>query len=544
MLYRVISRILGKYLFYFSLILFIPLVVSLYFDFIEKSLHPKSSLAFLETIVISFALSFVFRFWGRKSRGNLHRRESIFLVVLIWLMSALVGSFPFIFSGTLTDPIDAYFETMSGFTTTGASVICPKKYDGAGREVLIHDTNVHIPHKTYSYYGTIAPIRDPNTRTIVYTGVEAVSKGVLFWRSFIQWLGGMGIVVLFLSILPNLAVGGRFLFQTEVPGPTKEALTPRIQETSSILWKLYLGMTVAEIFLLIWTNPKMPLFDVFCTTFSTLSTGGFTVRNASIAAYNNPYTDWIIIFFMIFGSVNFAYYFHLIKRKFQRVYEMDLFVFLGFIIIGAILVSLNLIGSPQVLSDGSEITYTTGQAVRYGVFQAVSAQTSTGFATANYDMWPFAPQLIMLLLMFVGGMSGSTAGGIKTSRFYILFKIVIDKIEEIFRPEKVRPLRVGQKELDNKIRSTVLVFFVIAVFFAVAATVALTLNGVDPETSISTVTCMLNNIGISFRATGPTGTFSILPPLSKIISIFLMLLGRLEFFAVLLLFIPSFWRHK
>ena len=459
-------------------------------------------------------------------------------------MSALIGSFPFIFSNTLANPIDAYFETMSGFTTTGASVICPKNYDSSGKEIPFHETNINVPQKTYSYFGTIAPIRDPKTNTIAFTGIEAVSRGVLFWRSFIQWLGGMGIVVLFLSILPNLAVGGRFLFQAEVPGPTKEALTPRIQETSSILWKLYLGMTIAEIFLLIWTNPNMPLFDVFCTTFTTLSTGGFTVRNDSIGAYNNPYTDWIIIFFMLFGSINFAYYFHIIKRKFQKVYEMDLFVFFGFIIIGSVLVSINLIGSKQILSDGSNMIFSSAQAFRYGVFQAVSAQTSTGFSTTNYDSWPFAPQLIMLLLMFVGGMSGSTAGGIKTSRFYILYKIVIDKIEEIFRPEKVRPLRVGKKPLNIKTHSTVLVFFVIAVFFAVAGTVILTLNGIDPETSISTVTCMLNNIGISFRATGPAGTFAILPPLSKIISIFLMLLGRLEYFAVLLLFIPSFWRHK
>ena len=286
----------------------------------------------------------------------------------------------------------------------------------------------------------------------------------------------------------------------------------------------------------------MPLFDVFCTTFSTISTGGFTVRNDSIGSYNNALTDWVVILFMLIGSINFGIYFHILRRRIYKIYDMDFLVFLLFILGGSLFVSFNILGFTQTLPDGSEITLSLGQALRYGFFQTISAQTSTGFTNINYDIWPFSSQVILLLWMFVGGMSGSTSGGIKTTRFYILFKIICDKIESIFRPEKIRHLRIGYKDINVKISTTVLVFFALAIFSAVIGTFGMIINGVDPETSLGVVGCVLNNVGYAFRAAGPDGSFAILPPMSKIISIFLMLLGRLEYFAVLLLFIPSFWK--
>lgn len=544
--YKQISLFLGKYLFFFSLILLLPLGVALYYDFVADSKfypQPHASLAFFFTTLISLALSLFFFLAGRGPKSALGRKEGILLVVLIWLISCWVGSLPFLFTKTLSSPIDAYFETMSGFTTTGASVFHPKEYDREGREIPIHYQNPKVPGKTYVFYGTIAPVKDSKTGKVLYEGVEAVSRGVVFWRSMIQWLGGMGIVVLFLAIFPTLAVGGKFLFHLEVPGPIKESLSPLIKDTASILWKLYISLTIAQIYLLIWTNDSMPLFDAFCITFSTLSTGGFAVTNGSIGSYHNFHTEWVVILFMILGSINFNLYFHLIRRKLYQIYEPDFLFFILVTLLGGMAVSFTLIGTPRQSLEGVQLgIYSLSSAFRDGFFQSVSAQTTTGFATTNYDLWPYAPQLFLLLLMFVGGMAGSTAGGIKTSRFYILFKILRHKLEEIFRPEKVLKLKIGGKEIDAKTEITVLAFFTVVILFAALGVCILVVNGVDTESAMGAIACMINNIGLGFRAGGPTQSFAFLPPLSKIVSIFWMLLGRLEFFAVLMLFVPSFWR--
>jgi trk system potassium uptake protein len=547
MSYKEVCRFLGNYLLYFTIVLCIPLIIALYYEFIEnpiKNLQPNSSLAFLETIVICLAIGFIFKFIGRRAKHALYKRESILLVVLIWLITAFVSSLPFTLSNTLDSHVDAYFEAMSGLTTTGSTVMCAKAYDNSGKEILLEDTNVHVPFKKYTYYGTIKPVIDKNTGKTLFTGVEAVSKAVLFWRSFIQWLGGMGIVILFLAVLPSLAVGGRFLYQMEVPGPTKDALRPRIKETASILWKLYLFLTILQIVLLIWTNPEMQLLDAFCITFSTLSTGGFSIKNASIGAYHSAWTDWIVIIFMFLGSVNFVIYFHILKKKIYKVFEPDFLLFFIIIIIGSILVTGFFYGNYSIFSDQPQTNYTLAHAIRTGTFQAVSAQTSTGFVTANYDLWPFPSQLIMLILMFIGGMAGSTCGGIKTSRYYLLSKTLFRKIESIFRPDLIHSVKAAGQEIDTNTQMTVMAFFCIALFFTVLGTTALVLNGIDPETSIGSIACMMNNIGIAFRAAGPTSSFAFFPVFSKIVSIIWMLLGRLEFFAVILLFLPSFWKSK
>ncbi|MEI6241870.1 MAG: TrkH family potassium uptake protein [Chlamydiota bacterium] len=543
MKYREICKILGKYLFCFTFILFIPLAVSIYYEYIHPDAGPSSSFAFFETIIVSTVLATALLFFGRKATETLRRKESIFLVVVIWLLSCILAACPFYFSNTLENPFDACFESMSGLTTTGATVMYPKAYNASGKEIPIQCTNFHVPEKTYTYFGTIKPFRDPQTQLIKATGIEAVSRGILFWRCFIQWLGGMGIVVLFLAILPTLSVGGKFLFEMEVPGPVKETLTPKIKDTASILWKLYLVLTIAQVYLLILTNPKMPLFDAFCITFSTLSTGGFSVQNQSIAGYHNPYTDWVVIIFMILGSLNFSIYFQIMRKKWRQIYEPDLLFFLSIIFFGALFVSFYLIGQERVCLDGSKGIYTFAEALRDGTFQAVSAQSSTGFVTIDYDFWPYAPQLALLLLMFVGGMSGSTAGGIKTSRFYILFKITHHKLESLFRPERVHKLKIGDREIDEKTMGIVLTFFFIAIGCAAFGVFLLVMDGIDPETSLGAIACMMNNVGFAFRAAGPAFSFAFFSDFSKVISILWMLLGRLEFFAVLLLCLPSFWKR-
>lgn len=544
--YKIVLRILGKYLTYFSITILIPLFVSLYYQFISKTAnHPQehSSLQFLQTFIICILFGLSLQFMGRKAEGSLMKRESILIVVLIWILTPFISALPFYLTKTLENPADAYFEAMSGLTTTGASVMHSKAYSPDGAEIPIKITDIHAPERTYSFYGTIKPIIDPiNGRT--YVGIEAVGKALLFWRSFIQWLGGMGIVVLFLAVLPALTAGGKYLYQMEVPGPTKDTLAPRIKETASILWKIYLAFTIIQIYLLIWTNKEMPLFDAFCITFSTLSTGGFSVHNASIGAYHNAWTEWVVIIFMIIGSTNFAIFFHLIRRKLYSLYEPDYLFFYFVTFIGAFLVIFSIIGHKQYPLDGPQSVYTFSQAIRDGAFQAVSAQSSTGFTTTNFDLWPFGPQVVMLILMFIGGMSGSTSGGIKTSRIYILGKIIKYKIRSLFHPEMIYKLKIGKQEIDSKTANTVLTFFTIVIIFAVSSTLILTFDKIDPETSVSVVACCLNNVGLAFRAAGPTESFAFLSNFAKVFSSFLMLLGRLEYFTVLLLFIPTFWKKS
>jgi len=459
-------------------------------------------------------------------------------------MSTILGAMPFYFSRTLENPLDAIFESMSGFTTTGVSVFNAKAFDKNGIEIPIIVTDPYVPEKSYTYYGTINPVRNLLTNEIIYSGTEAVSKGILFWRSFTQWLGGMGIVVLFIAILPALAIGGKFLFEAEVPGPTKDTIVPRIRETSSILWKLYVGLTLLEVLLLIWTHPSMPLLDAFCITFSTLSTGGFSVTNESIGSYNNPATEWVVIVFMILGSINFALYFFILRKKFYRLKEPDLFLHLLIVFGGCLLVSCYLFGQTNLELNGTSSPFTVSSAIREGVFQAVSAQTCTGFSTTNYNFWPFPAQLTLLLLMYLGGMSGSTSGGVKTSRIMILYKVISHRIENMFKPDVVRKLRIGNKEIIPSISVSVLTFFTMIVLFTILGTFLLVFCGIDPQTSISSVASMLNNVGLGFRAAGPTSSFAFFTAGAKIVSIFLMLFGRLEFFVMLLLFIPGFWKNK
>lgn len=548
MVVRKICQILGKYLTYLSIALCLPLLTAIYFQFIANPAdhpQPHSTLAFFFTLLICLVLSQALRIVGGNPTEQLYRRESIIIVVLIWIVTSIVSALPFYFSRTLVHPLDAYFEAMSGLTTTGSTMIAAKAYDpSTGVEIPIHITDLRAPDKNYTYWGTVTPIRDSDTHLILYSGVEAVSKALLLWRSLLQWIGGMGIVVIFLTVLPALGVGGKFLYQIEMTGPIKDGLTPRVRQTAARLWKLYVFFTLLAIFLLLLTNRSMPLFDAICTSLSTVSTGGFAVRNDSIASYQSIATESIVIAFMIIGSINFSLFFHAMRLKFFRIYVPDFFLFLSIALSSCIIISLLLIGQKNVGLEGGEGIYSVGEAFRQGCFQSLSLQTTTGFVTANYDRWPFAAQMLMLILMFVGGMSGSTAGGIKTSRFYILYKIVLHRLESLYRPDSVRKLRIGTSEVDDKNALTVLAFFCIVAFFVILGTVALVLDGIDPETSFGLIACFMNNVGAAFRAAGPTDSFVFLSGFSKILATFWMLLGRLEYYVVLLLLLPAFWKNR
>lgn len=547
MLWYDISKILGYFLLYFGLTLLFPLGLSVYYEvYSTADAHPQphATIPFLESFVISVLAAFLLIWIGRRATGNIYRREGLALVVFIWFLAPAFAALPFTLSGTLQNPTQAYFEAVSGLTTTGATVMWPKKYDEAGKEIPIEKVVCGSLETTYTFWGNITPVRDDRNGEIVYEGVEAVGKAILFWRSLLQWIGGVGIILLFASILPALGVGGKVLLQAEQTGPLKSSLTPRLKETAAHLWKIYFGLTVLQIILLMLTNDEMPLFDAVTITFSTLSTGGFSIKNASIGFYQNAWTEWIVIIFMILGSINFTLYFYALAGKFYRIYDLEFFLFLAILFSACALGAFLLIGTPEDLLTGVSKNFEWEEAIRIGTFQIVSANTSTGFAVANYDRWPHAVQALLLIVMFVGGMSGSTAGGIKIIRHYILFRIAQYRVESLFRPENIRNFRIGDRALDNSSAIMVLCFFLVVVASAVFGTYTYILTGVDPETSIGCVACMLNNTGAAFRVAGPAESFAFMSNFNLVFSSILMILGRLEYFAVLAILVPAFWKQK
>lgn len=548
--YRHVSRILGVYLFVFCGIMALPLLVATYYEFIANPIthpQPHSTVAFAESILICALLGALFRYFGRRAKGELYRRDALALVVSIWFLTGAVASLPFSLSGTLESPLDSYFETVSGLTTTGASMMTAKQYNQEGKEIPIEHIVLGTSPTFYHFYGTITPVRNPETGEIVLEGLNAVGRAILFWRSFLQWLGGVGIVLLFLAILPALGVGGKVLYQAEATGPLKDALTPRIKSSAGLLWKTYLILTIIQIVLLMATNGRLFLLDAVTIAFSTISTGGFSIRPNSIGFYESLWTDNIVLIFMLVGSINFALWINLARRKFSSLWDPELIVYLIVVMASSLLVAVVLIGVPALLltsETSSPPSFTFWSGLRYGAFNLISAISTTGFATANFNLWPFGAQVIILVFMFSGGMSGSTAGGIKIIRESILVRSTLDKIQSLFRPHRVHVTRIGHSRIDTDKITTIFAFFFIVVVFAIVGTFIMVLDKIDPITALSMNACFLGNVGFAFGAAGPTQSFAFLPVTSEIVSILWMIAGRLEYFALLVILLPDFWRRR
>ena len=542
-----IARVLSRYLLAFAVVLLIPLGVSYYYDTLGA--NPRwttapAAGAFLKTIGVTLITAALLALFGRKASGRLYRREGLLLVALIWLLTPALGSLPFLFNKTLDRFSEAYFEATSGFTTAGITILSPKLYDESGQEVAHVATVCGDPAIRYSYFGNVRPARDVETGQVVALGIEAVNKGLLFWRSFMQWVGGIGVIVLFISILPALGMGAKVLLQAEMTGPMKEGLTPRIRQTASLFCSLYLGLTLAQVLLLLWTNPRLPFFDAVTLSLSTLSTGGFSVRNDNLAAYGSRATEWVVFAFMLLGSVNFALYYYALRRQFRRLADPELFTYICLLLFFSALIVWNLAGKTIGLLDGNKEWLSAFDAVRLGLFQLVSAITSTGFILANYDTWPFLSQTLLLLAMFLGGMSGSTAGGLKAIRVYLLGGLLKNRLETVYQPEAVRFFHVGKMAVSGTVAATVLNYFLLFVLTTVVGSLVFLLQGLDPSTSLSLTACMVGNVGLAFGGAGPTETAALLSPWGQFFSCFLMILGRLEFFVLIILFIPEFWRRK
>jgi trk system potassium uptake protein TrkH len=415
-------------------------------------------------------------------------REGFGVVVFGWTAIALCGSLPFVLSGAIPDFTDAFFETMSGFTTTGASVLAD---------------------------------------------IDGLPRGVAFWRCFIQWLGGMGIIVLSLAILPMLGVGGMQLYQAEAPGPSAEKLTPRIRQTAVLLWSVYLVLSVAECVLLKLAG--MGWYDAVCHTFTTMATGGFSTRGASIAAYDSAAIDWIIVVFMFLAGVNFALHWRVRGRPWRYFADPEWRVYAGIVAGLAAVVTFALWHGA-----GRGI----GEAFRVGTFQVVSIVTTTGYATDDYEAWHPALRWLVVLMMFVGGCGGSTAGSVKIVRVIILAKTALRELRTVANPRVVRALQLGPgRKLERGIGRKVLGFFVLYVVLLVAGTLLLTTYGMGIETALSAAATSLGNVGPGLADVGPMDNFGWMPVPAKWILIFLMLLGRLEIYTVLALFLPETWKR-
>lgn len=479
-------RVLGRLLLVLAAAEALPAVCCLFYGEIQDAL------AFVATAGLTGACGWILSRLGTEV-GELYRREGVLIVVGGWVLASIFGALPFLLTGTLSHPIDALFEAASGFTTTGASVL---------------------------------------------TDIEGSGRGILLWRSFSQWLGGMGIIVLFVALLPELGAGARFLYQLEVPGPTAETLRPRVRETAMALWRLYMGITGAQILCLLAAG--LDLYDALTHTFSTLSTGGFSPRNASVAAFESPWVHIIIIVFMIIAGANFSLYYGLWRNRGRPlIRDPEFRIYLGIIFGSSGLITWSL---------WSEGTYeNVARGFLDSLFQVVSVVTTTGFASADFDQWPRFAAMTLVLLMFLGGCAGSTSGGPKIMRMVIGLKSALREVRTIFSPSTVESIFIGGKPVPNHVVRSVAGFFILYVTIWATGSYLLTLDGpdggLDLVSAATASIATLGNIGPGLEMVGPTRNFAFFPAWQKLLMVVLMWLGRLEVYAIVALASAAFWRR-
>jgi trk system potassium uptake protein TrkH len=484
-----VLSILGYLMLILALFLIAPLVVALVYDS-NSPFEIQEISAFSITLAVCLLAGILLNYKFRGGARQVGQREGFAIVSFSWLSAVLVGMLPFLLSGVLTSVTDAFFETMSGFTTTGATVF------GGRPNIEIED----IPH------------------------------GLQFWRCMTQWLGGMGIVVLSVALLSFLGMGGYRLLKAETPGGIAfERDKPRITDAAKDLWILYLLISAAEFILLKISG--LSVFDSFCHTFTTMSTGGFSPHTESIAAFG-PVTQWIIIVFMFIAGVNFSLHAQVFRGRFKIMYKNPEFRLYFIIIIGAIIIGL--IANSSL--SGFE------QNFRETTFQVISIGTTTGYVTADFDAWPQIMRLTLVLLMFVGGCMGSTGGGMKVARLLLYIKTISRELHRLIYPRAVRPLRVGEKVIDDKLVLNILAFGSIFAGCFILGTTVMSINGYDLDTAASASIAALGNIGPGLGQVGPEANWAHLHPVTKWIMSFLMLMGRLELFSVLILFTPWCWK--
>jgi len=478
---KVVLHVLSLIMLILSLFILLSAIVALIYHELE------SALAFLKTIGIILPLFGSIFFLTKSGKEQvLGTREGFLLVTSGWIAASIFGALPFVFSHSIPSYTDAFFETMSGFTTTGASIL---------------------------------------------TDIEGLSHGMLFWRSLTHWLGGMGIVVLTVALLPLLGIGGIQLLKAEAPGPSMDKITPKITQTAKILWLIYVGFTVLEAVLLMFGG--MSLFDAFTHTFGTLATGGFSTRAASVGAYNSAFIHIVITVFMVLAGMNFNLYYKLLSGKIRDFFrDTEMRVYISIFIIVTLLIAINLL----------DYYGTFGKSLQYAGFQTASILTTTGFATADFSLWPAFSRNALFFVMFIGGCSGSTGGGIKVVRIVALIKLAVNEMKQMVYPRGVFPLRMNGSIMKKEIVYPIAGFFFLYVALLLAVSLSVASGGYDILTSFTTALATLGNIGPGFGKIGPALNYSFYPDYIKWVLSTAMMLGRLEIYTVLILLTPKLWR--
>ncbi len=464
-------HILGIFLRFFALAYIVPLAAAVYYNE-DWRVYLYASLF---TLAIGLILEFAFR-----TARVMERADGFVIVALTWLLIPLFGTLPFLFPPVGLGFINGFFEAMSGFTTTGATIL---------------------------------------------PAVEELPRSALLWRSLTQWLGGMGVIALFIAILPQLGVGGSQLFDREFPDPLPEKLRPRFRTTARVLWSIYIGFTAAQI-LFLYFLARLPIFDSVCIAFSTMPTGGFTPTTASIGAYGNATAEYIVMAFMFLAGVRFTIHYQILQRRFSAIKGEE---FRLYLVILGIAISL------LILAQGFG-------AYRESIFQAISIMTTTGFVTSDFDRWSSGARMLLLALMFVGACGGSTGGGMKVVRALTLIKHTRGMMRKAVSPKAVVPLKLSHKPLSEGIIRDIISFVFLYILIAIVASIALGFLGLDMETAFSATAATLGNVGPGLGGVGPALNYAWLPDAAKVILIVCMWLGRLEFFAVFMMFSPRLWK--
>lgn len=478
--YRMVFYNVGRILLVEAALLAIPAAVAILYN---------------ENTLISFALTIAAltvvglpAIWKKPQKQNIYAKDGYVIVALSWILMSLFGALPFTISGYIPSFVDAFFETVSGFTTTGSTIL---------------------------------------------NNIEALPQSLLFWRSFTHWIGGMGILVFVIAILPKTESSSMHVMRAEVPGPTVGKLVSKLRASARILYGIYCVMTLIQVILLFAGG--MPLFDSLVNSFATAGTGGFAVLNNSIEGYNSIYCEMVIAVFMLLFGINFnIYYMILIKQGKQAVKNEELRYYLGIVISSVVLISICL----------ANTKYSVGDSIRYSIFQVASIVTTTGFSTTNFDTWPVFTKIILVFLMFIGACAGSTGGGIKVSRLMILIKSGLRDIKKAINPRSIETVKVDKHKVEEPVVKSVSVFFATYMILIAVSILIISIDGRDLVTTITSVIACIGNIGPGLGAVGPYGNFADFSVLSKLVLSFDMLAGRLELIPMLMLFSPYAWSRK
>lgn len=476
-----ILNIIGHVMKYEIILLLIPFFVALFYGQGDAN-------AFLYTVLLMIPIALILiKIKGKKN--EIYAKEGFLTVGLAWIVISFFGALPFVFSGAIPSLVDAFFETSSGFTTTGASIL---------------------------------------------TEIQSLPKGILFWRSFTHWVGGMGFLIFILALMPTFSGNTIHLLKAESPGPTPGKIVPKIKQTAKILYAIYFVLTLIETIFL--KSAGLSWYDSIIHALGTAGTGGFSNMNASVAAFNNPAVEWIITIFMLLFGVNFVLYFQLIRGNAKAFFKSEeLKWYLIAVFASIIIIAVNIIPF-----NHGDVT----KSIRDSAFQVSSIVTTTGYATVNFNLWPTLSKVILIMLMFMGAMAGSTGGGIKTIRIVIIFKAIRREIDKILHPRRVKSVKIDGNVVEEETISGVFLFIFAYIIISLIAIFIVSFDNFDITTTVTSVIATLSNIGPGLEMVGPAGNFSVFSDLSKLVLSFCMLAGRLEIYPMLILFSPSLWKKN